>query len=98
MHVGNPFLNLIICKDSTAYAMLLVTYAVYTLRNASNSVSKVQCSMITLGAHAQRGYGSWVCVCVSVCMSVTQHLTFPTMFVCLTNDTTYLTGNEGQKF
>ena len=30
---------------------------------------------------------------VSVCVSVT----FP-MFVCLTNDTTYLTGNEGQNF
>ena len=25
--------------------------------------------VITLGAHAQRGYGSWVCV--SVCLSVT---------------------------
>ena len=32
----------------------------------------------------------------SVCLSVTQHLTSP-MFVRLTNDTTYLTGNEGQK-
>ena len=52
-------------------------------------------TLITLGAHAQRGYGSWVRVCV--CVSVTQHLTFP-MFVCLTNDTTYLTGNEGQNF
>ena len=51
--------------------------------------------IITLGAHAQRGYGS---VCLSVCLSVsvTQHLTSP-MFVRLTNDTTYLTGNEGQK-
>ena len=37
-----------------------------------------------------------LCVCVSVCLSVTQHLTSP-MFVRLTNDTTYLTGNEGQK-
>ena len=36
-------------------------------------------------------------VCLSVCVSVTQHLTSP-MFVRLTNDTTYLTGNEGQKF
>ena len=36
-------------------------------------------------------------VCVCVCVSVTQHLTLP-MFVCLTNDTTYLTGDEGQKF
>ena len=35
-------------------------------------------------------------VCLSVCLSVTQHLTSP-MFVRLTNDTTYLTGNEGQK-
>ena len=33
---------------------------------------------------------------MSVCLSVTQHLTSP-MFVRLTNDTTYLTGNEGQK-
>ena len=35
-----------------------------------------------------------LCVCVSV---VTLHLT-SRMFVRLTNDTTYLTGNEGQKF
>ena len=34
---------------------------------------------------------------VSVCLSVTQHLASP-MFVHLTNDTTYLMGNEGQKF
>ena len=34
---------------------------------------------------------------VCVCVSVTQHLTSP-MFVRLTNDTTYLTGNEGQNF
>ena len=33
----------------------------------------------------------------SVCLSVTLHLT-SRMFVRLTNDTTYLTGNEGQKF
>ena len=38
------------------------------------------------------GYGSWVCVCV--CLSVTQHL----MFIRPTNDMTYLTGDEGQKF
>ena len=37
------------------------------------------------------GYCSWVCV------SVTLHLT-SRMFVHLTNDTTYSTGNEGQKF
>ena len=46
----------------------------------------------TLGAHAQRGYGSWVCL--SVCLSVTLHLT-SRVFVRLTKDTTYLTGNEG---
>ena len=34
---------------------------------------------------------------LSVCLSVTQHLTSP-MFFRLTNDTTYLTGNEAQKF
>ena len=44
--------------------------------------------IITLGAHAQRGY-------CSVCLSVTLHLTSPVLFR-LTNDTTYLTGNEGQ--
>ena len=49
----------------------------------------------SLGAHAQRGYCS--CVCVCVCVSVTLHLTFR-MFVRLTNDMTYSTGNEGQNF
>ena len=39
--------------------------------------------LLTLGAHAQRGLR----VCVSVCLCVTQNLT---------NDMTYLTGNEGQ--
>ena len=38
-------------------------------------------------------YCSWVCVCVCV----TLHPTSP-MFFRLTNDTTYLTGNEGQNF
>ena len=37
------------------------------------------------------GYGSWVC------LSVTQHLTSRT-FIRPTNDMTYLTGDEGQKF
>ena len=51
--------------------------------------------LLTLGAHAQRGLtvvGS-VClsVCLSVCVSVFQNLTNRP-----TNDTTYLTGNEGQ--
>ena len=41
------------------------------------------------------GYGSWVCVCV--CLSVTQHLA-SRMFIRPTNDTTYVTGDEGQKF
>ena len=40
------------------------------------------------------GYGSWVCLCF--CVSVTQHLTYR-MSIRPTNDTTYLTGNEGQK-
>ena len=38
-----------------------------------------------------------VSVCLSVCLSVTLHLT-SRVFVRLTKDTTYLTGNEGQKF
>ena len=36
-------------------------------------------------------------VCLCVCLSVTLHLT-SRVFVRLTKDTTYLTGNEGQKF
>ena len=40
------------------------------------------------------GYCSWVGL--SVCLSVTLHLT-SRVFVRLTKDTTYLTGNEGQK-
>ena len=43
---------------------------------------------LTLGAHAQRG---WVCVCVCVCV---RH---PNLTYRPTNDTIYLTGNEGQK-
>ena len=46
--------------------------------------------IITLGAHAQRGYGSWV-----VSQSVTLHLT-SRLSIRRTNDTTYLAGNEGQ--
>ena len=38
------------------------------------------------------GYGSWVCVCVSV----TQHVTYR-IFIRPTNDMIYLTGNDGQK-
>ncbi|CAI8045343.1 hypothetical protein GBAR_LOCUS25083, partial [Geodia barretti] len=38
---------------------------------------------------------TWVCLCV--CLSVTLNLT-SRVFVRLTKDTTYLTGNEGQKF
>ena len=38
-----------------------------------------------------------VSVCLCVCVSVTLNLTCR-MLVRLTNDTTYLTGNKGQKF
>ena len=55
--------------------------------------SELMSHSLTLGAHAQRG----LTVVGSVCLSVTLHLT-SRMFVRLTNDTTYLTGNEGQKF
>ena len=40
-------------------------------------------------------FTSWVCVSVCVCLSVTLHLT-SRVFVRLTKDMTYLTGNEGQ--
>ena len=36
-----------------------------------------------------------VCVCVCVCLSVTQHFA-SRMFICPTNDLTYLTGDEDQ--
>ena len=44
--------------------------------------------LLTLGAHAQRGFTVVGSVCVSVCPFSTNRPT---------NDTTYLTGNEGQK-
>ena len=56
---------------------------------------RMEGTVVTLGAHAQRGYCSWVCL--SVCLSVTLNLT-SRVSVRLTKDTTYLTGNEGQKF
>ena len=42
-------------------------------------------------AHAQEGYGSWVCVYVCVCVSVKSHL------ICSENTVTYSAGNGGQK-
>ena len=56
---------------------------------------KAVLGVVTLGAHAQRGYCSWVCLCV--CLSVTLNLT-SRVFVRLTKDMPYFTGNEGQKF
>ena len=69
------------------------------------SVCAVRRLSLTLCAHAQRGFTVVGCGCLSVCLSVsvcvcvsvTQHLTSP-MFVRLTNDTTYLTPNDGQNF
>ena len=55
-------------------------------------------SSLTLGAHAQRGtVVGFVCLSVCLCVSVTLNLT-SRVFVHLTKDTPYLTGNEGQKF
>ena len=48
--------------------------------------------LLTLGAHAQRGLGS--CVCLSVCLSV-QHVTSRAYFR-PENHITYSTGNEGE--
>ena len=45
----------------------------------------------------RRACAARVTVVGSVCLSVTLHLT-SRVFVRLTKDTTYLTGNEGQKF
>ena len=44
----------------------------------------------------RRACAARVTVLGSVCVSVTQHLT-SRIFIRATNDTTYLTGNEGQK-
>ena len=49
-------------------------------------------SFITLGAHAQRGYCSWVCLCLSVTLNLTSRVS-----VRPRNDTIYPTGDEGQK-
>ena len=46
-------------------------------------------TLLTLGAHAQRGLQYLVCVSVCVCVSVTQHLTFH-VFIRATNDTNLL--------
>ena len=51
--------------------------------------------LLTLGTHAQEGYGSWVCVCV--CLSVKSHLTSGA-FVRPENTVMYLAGNGGLKF
>ena len=51
--------------------------------------------IITLGAHAQRGYGSWV-VCLSVCLSGLYLA--GRAFIRSTNDATYLAGNEVGNF
>ena len=52
-------------------------------------------NFITLGAHAQRGYGSWV-VCLSVCLSGLYLA--GRAFIRSTNDATYLAGNEVENF
>ena len=51
--------------------------------------------LITLGAHAQRGYGSWV-VCQFVCLSGLYLA--GRAFIRSTNDATYLAGNEVENF
>ena len=50
--------------------------------------------LLTLGAHAQEGYGSWVCL--SVCLSVKSHLTSGAS-VRPENTVTYSAGNRSQK-
>ena len=54
--------------------------------------------LLTLGTHAQEGYGSWVCVCVcvSVCLSVKSHLTSG-VSVHPEYTVTYSVGNGGPK-
>ena len=51
--------------------------------------------LLTLGAHAQEGYSSWVCG--SVCLSVKSHLTSGAS-VRPENTVVYSAGNGGQKF
>ena len=65
----------------------MMTYAAFT--------QHLTRPLLTLGAHAQRGLR--YLVCVSVCVSVTQHLTFH-VIIRATNDTTFLAADEGRKF
>ena len=64
--------------------------SIYFLDQRVRVVTCMKTSVITLGAHAQRGY------CLSVCLSVTLHLT-PRTSVRPRNDTIYPTGDESQK-
>ena len=73
------------------HVVLAVSYRAEMLEQEMKQQETKVSFLITLGAHAQRGYCSWVC------LSVTLNLT-SRVFVRLTKDTTYLTGNEGQNF
>ena len=67
---------------------------VYLERTRSHNEGRVStpaCYLLLAPRVCTLVLSSWFCV------SVTQHLT-SAMFVRLTNDTTYLTGNEGQNF
>ena len=63
-------------------------YNIYLYNKMTVNISKERvCIIITLGAHAQRGYGSWV-VCLSGLYLAGR------AFIRSTNDATYLAGNE----
>ena len=84
-------------EDPKRWGYLFQSYVLLTMMDLHHKQVVSWPQLITLGAHAQRGYGSWLCLCVCVCLSVTLHLT-SRVFVRLTKDTTYVTGNEGQDF
>ena len=60
-------------------------------------MTSCQSAMPVVNSARMRSEGFSSRVCLSVCVFVTLNLTCR-MFVRLTNDTTYLTGNKGQKF
>ena len=62
---------------------------IYIIHNLFALCEFLSYALLTLGAHVQRGLQ--YLVCVSVCVSVTQHLTFH-MFIRATNDTNLLGG------
>ena len=85
-----------LCLSTNQPLYFLLQEKTISHKNLSGHREHIMCSII----NPRRACTARVTVsraCLSECVSVTLNLTCR-MFVRLTNDTTYLTGNEGQKF